>query len=141
MGRTYCFECVRCGYRAKVSGGADRGFNLLVQTIFCRNCRALSDAVTAMKVLARYAMDRSARSSGMRLSKAVTRPAPVVPPRFSEAVNRLLYTGGLEREWLHFKLQCPVSPLHKIEPWKEPGKCPRCGLLLEKNTLPFRIWD
>jgi hypothetical protein len=141
MGRTYWFECVRCGYRAKVSGGADRGLNLFVQTILCRNCRELCDVVTGLKVPARSIAGSPGRPWGLRLSKAAPRPSPAAPPRFAEALNRLLFTGAREVEWLRFKLQCPVSALHKVEPWNGPGNCPRCGLLLEKNTLPFRIWD
>jgi len=141
MGRTYWFECAKCGYRAKVSGGADRGFNLCVQTILCRNCRELCDAVTGLKALASSTAASPGKPWGMGVAKPATRPPPASPPRFQEALNRLLYTGAREREWLQFKLQCPVSALHKVDPWNDPGKCPRCGLLLEKNALPFRIWD
>jgi transcription elongation factor Elf1 len=52
MGRSYWFECARCGYRAKVSGRVDRGFNFFVQTIVCRDCKELYDAVTRIKVAA-----------------------------------------------------------------------------------------
>ena len=50
MGRSYHFECAKCGYRTIVSGRADRGLNLAVQTIVCRDCRKLFDAVTKLKV-------------------------------------------------------------------------------------------
>jgi hypothetical protein len=30
MGRSYWFECPKCGYRAKVSGRADRGLSFFV---------------------------------------------------------------------------------------------------------------
>ena len=50
MGRSYWFECVKCGYRAKVSGRADRGLNFFVQTILCRDCRELYDAITRVKI-------------------------------------------------------------------------------------------
>ena len=46
MGRSYWFECARCGYRAKVSGREDRGRTFFVQTEFCRDCRELYDAVS-----------------------------------------------------------------------------------------------
>ena len=50
MGRSYWFECPKCGYRAKVSGRADRGLSFFVQTILCRDCRELYDAVTRLRV-------------------------------------------------------------------------------------------
>ena len=50
MGRSYWFECVRCGYRAKVSGGSDRGLNVFVQTVVCRECKELFDAVTKLRL-------------------------------------------------------------------------------------------
>jgi hypothetical protein len=142
MGRTYWFECVKCGYRAKLSGGADRGLNLFVQTILCRECRELCDAVTRLKVPTRLAPGLSKRPSWRFAKKSeVLHPPAVTPPRFQEAVNRLLYLGALGVKWVQFKLQCPVSALHRVEPWNEPGRCPKCGLDLEKNALPFRIWD
>jgi hypothetical protein len=142
MGRTYWFECVKCGYRAKVSGGADRGFNLFVQTIVCRDCRNLCDAVIRMKVSARFAVrGPNRRGVGPATESTIMRPSLAPAPRFQEAANRLLYMGTPQLQWVQFKLRCPVSALHKIEPWNEPGKCPQCGLLLEKNVLPFRIWD
>ena len=50
MGRSYWFECPKCGYRAKVSGRADRGLSFFVQTILCRDCRELYDAVIRLRV-------------------------------------------------------------------------------------------
>ena len=50
MGRSYWFECPKCGYRAKVSGRADQGLTFFVQTILCCDCRELYDAVTRLKV-------------------------------------------------------------------------------------------
>ncbi len=142
MGRTYWFECARCGYRARVSGGADRGFNLFVQTVLCRDCRQLYDAVTRLKVPAEFVTALRGKPTGAPPTKPTGKrlPAPS-PPRFQDAVDRLLYPGAAEFAWLRFKPQCPISVLHRIEPWSDPGKCPRCGLPLDKNALPFKIWD
>ncbi len=63
------------------------------------------------------------------------------PPTFESVLNRLDYTGVKHFRWVHFKPQCPVSPIHRIQIWNEPVKCPRCGLYLEKNALPYRIWE
>jgi hypothetical protein len=43
--------------------------------------------------------------------------------------------------WRDSDLACPVEPEHFVEPWNDPGRCPRCGNFLEKNGLPFRAWD
>jgi hypothetical protein len=52
MGRTYLFECPKCEYSARVSGREDRGFTVCVQTIVCRDCRRLYDAVVRLRVSA-----------------------------------------------------------------------------------------
>src|SRR5258708_7252026 len=121
MGRSYWFECSRCGYRAKVAGGAARGLNLFVQTIVCRDCKELYDAVTRIRVSARR------------------RPLKN-PPGFSSALNRLLYAGLNASKWFIFKLRCPKSAHHRVQSWNEPGKCPRCGVHLDKKVLPSRVW-
>jgi hypothetical protein len=50
MGRSYWFECSKCGYRAKVSGKPDRGVDFFVQTISCQDCRELYDPVIRLRV-------------------------------------------------------------------------------------------
>ena len=151
MGRSYWFECPRCGYRAKVSGGADRGFSFFIQTIACLDCKELYDAVTrarmpvesqllkplsALRRLKSSARHRPAAGNGAPISK----PAPG-PPSFQSVLNRLVYSGAKRLRWVQYKLQCPVSPRHRIESWNEPNKCPRCGMFLEKSGLPYRIWE
>jgi len=140
MGRSYWFECSRCGYRTKVSGTADRGLNFFVQTILCRDCRELYDAVTRMKIPEEPEVKR--RGLGLRRSKSpYLKRAASRPPNFQTALNRLLYLGTTDFKWLHFKLECPVSRLHRVQSWNEPDECPRCGAYLEKNALPYRIWE
>ncbi len=141
MGRSYWFECPKCSYRAKVSGRADRGLTLCVETVFCRDCKELRDVVTRLRVPETPPENPDARklkNPGATLdgrSWALNRP-----PGFFEALGRLAL--GLTRSrWLDFKPQCPVSPIHRVETWRDPGKCPRCGIFLEKNAIPFRIWD
>jgi hypothetical protein len=142
MGRSYWFECVRCGYRAKVSGGSDRGLNVFVQTVMCRDCKELFDAVTKLRLPddPRDALQR--HGAGLQRLKPFARPrAPKRAPSFQAALNRLTYVGLTQLRWVQFPLQCPVSTVHRIQSWTEPDKCPRCGLYLEKNALPYRIWD
>ena len=140
MGRSYWFECPRCGYRAKISGRPDRGLNFFVQTIMCRDCRELYDAVTRLKVLdGPAALGR--RTEWGRPKSSNLRPTPSVPPSFQSVLSRLPYLGARPSRWLQFKLQCPVSALHRVQAWNDPGRCPRCGVYLEKNALPFRLWE
>ncbi|MBE0542392.1 MAG: hypothetical protein IH623_13485 [Verrucomicrobia bacterium] len=137
MGRTYLFECPRCGYRAKVAGGADRGFHFAVQTILCLECKELYDAVTELKVPFAPALSRWK----LKTSRLDSVKAPVAPPTFQAALNRLAFTGVKRFRWLRFKAVCPISARHRVRDWKQPGKCPKCGILVECNALPFRIWD
>jgi hypothetical protein len=140
MGRTYWFECPRCSYHAKVSGRADRGLHLFVQTINCRDCRELYDAVIRLRVSEETAA--SARSRAVSSGKSLTLRRPLnEPPAFQAALNRLAMLGTKASQWLQFKLQCPVSAVHRVQAWSTPGKCPKCAAYLEKNALPFRIWE
>jgi predicted RNA-binding Zn-ribbon protein involved in translation (DUF1610 family) len=139
MGRSYWFECPRCGYRAKVSGGADRGLTFLVQTILCQDCRELCDAVTRLRV-----PDDSLKFgelAGWRSARLTSRRTLSAPPSFQAVLNRLPQTGAKRFKWLPFKLQCPVSAIHRVRSWNDPDKCPKCGVFLEKSALPYRLWE
>jgi hypothetical protein len=139
MGRSYWFECSKCGYRAAVSGGADRGLNFFAQTILCLDCKQLFDALTRWRVPDEAALRPRL---GLRTVKAATASRNSrVPPSFAVALNRLPYRGVKRYKWLSFQVQCPVSPHHRVQHWNEPGRCPRCGAYLEKNALPYRLWD
>ena len=116
MGRSYLFECAKCGYQASVSGGADSGSEFCVQTATCRDCRALLDCVVRLRV----------PDAGLKIPSELQRLPPLSTKKF---------------KWVSFKIRCPVSPAHRVHAWNEPGKCPRCGNYLDKNALPFRYWD
>ncbi len=142
MGRSYLFECSRCGYRAKVAGRLDRGLNFFVQTIACRDCKELYDAVTRVKIPDEPEAGVRRNFFGCLRPKSWSpRKTSSGPPTFESVLNRLDYKGVKRFRWVHFKPQCPVSPIHRIQIWNEPVKCPRCGLYLEKNALPYRIWE
>jgi hypothetical protein len=142
MGRTYLFECSKCSYRARVAGGAARGFHFAVQTILCCECKELYDAVTELKTaLARPAILITGAAPFRREKPAGARKKVMRPPTFQSALNRLLPVGARHVRWLNFKAACPVSPRHRVREWNQPGKCPKCGLFLEGNAIPFRIWD
>ena len=121
MGRSYLFECSKCGYRARVSGGADRGRHVVVQTILCADCKELYDAVIAFKPSAHWEFH------------------PKTAPKFAALLNRLPPRGV--RQWIKWKPVCPVSSRHRIRLWKQPDKCPKCGTFLEPGAIPFRRWD
>jgi len=122
MGRTYLFECSKCGYHARVAGGADEGVHFAVQTIACSDCKALFDSVVKFKPSLRQQINR-----------------PLNAPKIATLLNRLPPRGM--RSWLKFKPACPVTPGHRVRPWKQPDKCPKCGTFLELAALPFRVWD
>ena len=139
MGRTYLFECPKCGYKAKVSGGADQGRYFSVQTVLCRDCRRLHDAVLRWRVpldvcsrplfgLRRWRFDSDKRS----MEK---------PPSVDMAINRLPPPGARRFKWIDYKALCPVSAFHRIQFWNEPGRCPRCEAYMEKAALHFRLWE
>ena len=140
MGRSYWFECSKCGYRTRVSGRADRGLYFFVQTILCRDCRELYDAVTRLKVPDE--LGGWGASGWLRKAKPLSTAAgPSSAPGFQTVLNRLPPTGLKRYKWLSFKLQCPVSGMHRVRGWNDPDQCPRCGAFLEKSALPYRLWD
>jgi hypothetical protein len=140
MGRTYLFDCSRCGYRAKVSGRADHGFTACVQTIVCLDCKKLYDAVTrAKRPLSNGApLQKQLKAASWKLSN---RSSSDSPPTFGSAVNRLAFTGGQRHRWVDYPLRCPVAAWHRVQEWNEPDKCPKCGTYLERHALAYRIWD
>jgi predicted RNA-binding Zn-ribbon protein involved in translation (DUF1610 family) len=140
MGRSYWFECAKCGYRAKVSGRADRGLSFFVQTILCRDCRELYDAVIRLRVPDELGgLGNFGRLRNEKLPRALS--GMTAPPGFQAVLNRLPLTGVKRFKWLAFKPQCPVSAIHRVRNWSDPDRCPKCGLYLEKNALPYRLWD
>jgi len=139
MGRSYLFECTKCGYKAHVSGGADRGFHVSVQTICCGDCKRLYDAVVRAKMPVEPPVKQLFGLPRFPLFRA--RSSNETPPRFETVANRLPSAVVRHAKWVHFKIRCPVSAFHRVHIWSEPGKCPRCASFLEKNAIPFRIWD
>jgi len=138
MGRSYAYECSKCGFQAKVSGGPDRGVMVWVQTIGCRDCKKLYDAVTRLKAPEGIVSE----SGGLAGSGAMKgRPSAARAPAFPVVLNRLRPFGLKSHRWVSFKLQCPVSPMHRVQSWNEPDRCPKCGTYLEKSALPFRLWE
>lgn len=138
MGQSYWFECARCGYRAKVSGRGDQGVNLHVQTISCHECKQLYDAVTRLRIPVET---RPCLGWGRSRVRNPSRALELQPPTFQAALNRLRKMPSADWMWVEFKPQCPVSARHRIQTWNDPDKCPKCGIFLEKNPLPYRIWD
>ena len=115
--------------------------NCAIQTIVCHNCRELYDAFTRVRKRA----PNFAESK--RLKKLFPGHITIPPMLLIQQVNREYSAEPRPRTpppamvWEKVKPTCPVSTLHDIEPWKDPGRCPRCGNFMEKNGYPFRLWD
>lgn len=137
MGRTYLFECLTCGYRAKVAGGGAEGAQFSVQTILCYECREIHDAVTSLKVPRLPVVADTGEGTRLAGKPKLLETAPPI----SAVLNRLPSPGRTRSRWLHFKPACPVFARHRIREWHQPDKCPRCGIFLETNAIPFREWD
>ena len=132
VGKTYLFECPQCQYRAHISGGADGGLHCEIQTVVCHECRQLYDVFKRQR---RRADARDVvRFSGFY--------RPEIPPTVlgGSSVNPSAKPPA-PLIWRDFNLACPVQPKHDVEPWKDPGRCPRCGNFMERNGFPFRSWD
>lgn len=127
MGRVYTYTCPRCEYRARVTGGKAQGFHCETRTIWCRDCRALYDVAIRVRVA-------EAEPAAPPNSKLLPEPKNHLPPM-------LLFGQPPRTRWVQFKPKCPVSRHHKIELWTNPGRCPRCGTFLERDGIPYRVWD
>ena len=143
MGRSYLFECSRCGYRARVSGRADRGVEFFVQSIVCADCKELYDAVVKLRLT--RTLDLKTPGKWGALMQPPQRGSGAAgarqTPKFEAVVARLPKGGARLSTWVQYKLACPVSPFHRVQPWNDPSHCPRCGVYLEKSAVPYRVWD
>jgi ribosomal protein S27AE len=120
MGRSYQFDCSKCGYRAKVAGRADRGLDFFVQTIACHDCKALFDMVTRLKVPDEEKEQGLLPPAFRRNKFFLFQRNTSVPPDFETVLNRLPY---------------------RVRAWNDPDKCPRCGVYMDRSALPYRIWE
>jgi hypothetical protein len=121
MGRTFIFDCEKCGYQARAAGGLAEGLDVVAQTVHCTDCRALYDAVTAIRVPIEESHSRA--------------------PRLEEIIARLQLTDRDSLRWQHFEPACPVAADHEVQEWRHPGKCPLCATFMEPSGLPFRVWN
>ena len=126
MGSVYTFTCPRCEYRARVSGGTEEGYHCVTRTILCRDCQRLHDVAVRVRV--------AETTETLEKSRLLPTRADNLPPM-------LLFGRPPRTRWQEHPLRCPVSDTHRIEVWSRPGKCPRCGTLVEQDVLPYRIWD
>jgi hypothetical protein len=115
---------------------------LLSETIECRDCRNLQDVVVRMKVpIFLPGLAERKRLTLQNMGETATRWRFDAAPSFAAALNRLSVPGAKRYRWMDFKLRCPVSVIHRVRAWKDPGKCPRCGTFMDKHPLPYRIWE
>ncbi len=134
MGRTFHFECPVCQYRARLSGGFDSGLHCEVQTMVCRECRELFDALLKVRTRRRETLEIATR-------RLPAKEADIPPVVLRQGSFQPLEIAVAPLEWKQFKLACPTNPRHRVEEWKEPGRCPRCGNFMEKSGIPFRLWE
>jgi len=132
VGKTYLFECPQCQYRAHISGGADGGLHCEIQTVICRDCRQLYDVFKRQR--------RRADAQDVVRFPGFYRPE--IPPTIlvDSSVNPSPKQPA-PLVWRQTEPACPVDPGHFVEPWKDPGRCPRCGNFMERNGIAFRAWD
>jgi hypothetical protein len=132
VGKTYLFECPQCQYRARISGGVDGGLHCDTQTILCRECRQLYDVLTRER----------RRQGAVEPSKFPAFDRPDIPPVvLGQSSAHPAAQPPAPLVWRDAKLACPVDADHSVEPWRDPGRCPRCGNFMERNGFPLRAWD
>jgi len=147
VGRTFHFECPHCQYQAHVSGGADAGLNCAIQTIICLDCHRLYDVFTRL----RLREDKEGPlppETGTKATRLWPSNSPAIPPLYlmenswnDFSPDRRSTIAPRKWHWTSIKPACPVATSHRVEVWREPGRCPRCGNFLEKNVFPFRLWE
>ena len=132
VGKTYQFECPQCQYRAKISGGADSGWHCEIQTVICRDCKELFDVFRRQR----------RRADAVDLIKFPGFYRPDIPPTIlgQSSVNPSQKPPP-PLVWRATALACPMEPKHQVEPWRDPGRCPRCGNFMERDGIAFRAWD
>ena len=141
MGRSYWFECSKCGYRVIVSGRADHGRDFGVQTVACQDCRKLYDAVICLRVPEEGKQISTPFNAFRPTPAALGSKKPARPPGMQALLNQLPYRGGRRFRWLHYEPGCPLSALHRVTLWNAPDRCPKCGVFMEQSALPFRLWE
>ena len=147
MGRTFHFDCPHCQYRALVAGGTDTGVNCAVQTIVCLDCRRLFDVFTRL-LLREDKAEPPPATVGAKSRRNLLPTGVNIPPFWLVdnpwsvfAPSRRSSAPPRQRRWAEVKPVCPIAGFHRIKIWNSPGRCPRCGNYLERNGLPFRLWD
>src|SRR6266852_7352445 len=117
MGKLYLFECPKCAYRAKASGGDESGLTFSSRTISCHDCKSLYEVVTWIRIPI-LRIQKSGRQffSGEAGKLSQLRWLPDNPPSFDAALNRLTNVAIKDSRWIHLRLRCPVSRFHRVEP-------------------------
>jgi len=145
MGRTFQFECPHCRYQARVSGGADAGINCSIHTVFCRDCRELFDVFVRIrkKVSAPEPAPAALKSPVSRRlpARSDLPPVALMEQPWPEFQVKRVRQPVQQTTWEEIKAACPVSKIHRVQLWHEPGRCPRCGNFMEKNAFAWRRWD
>ena len=130
MGKSFLFECTKCGYRAVAAGGRTEGNDLKVQTIVCKDCRSIYDCVVSLRV-----------DATPQFWKSFAGLPQEVAPSVQSALARLRLSSIEASEWRECEPACPVDATHRFDLWTAPDRCPRCKAYLEGGGIPYRVWD
>ena len=142
MGRSFVFHCPKCEYAARVAGGEDRGLVCFVGTVVCRDCNELFDAVTRARLSRDWLSGRKWRFLDAGWMPRLVWQRTVSRAMETVTLDQVLFEHRDPRgPWVDFPLSCPKSRHHRIKPWKDPGRCPQCGVYLERTLVPYRQWE
>lgn len=125
-----------------MAGREEQGLVCHVCTIVCPECSALFDAVTRARLSRDWLKGRrplhldagwTPKSEWQRTVDAVREPV---------TLDQVLFEHHDPRgPWVEFPVTCPNVVHHAVQPWKDPGRCPRCGVYMERTLMPFRLWE
>ena len=97
--------------------------------------------MSGMTDKAMTSVERALAGLGVPVSRFGFRESLMRAPPPTLSITRTLFGFPPRTHWVELKPACPVSRSHRVEMWLSPGKCPRCGSHLERDVMPYRIWD
>ncbi len=111
------FRCPNCDFRAEVSGGEDRGLEVYIQTVVCKECTEIRDVPARRFELPedreKIYPDQQAKPliSAWLIFKAGELRRAAKPESVAAQCTHLSHY------WKQVVLKCPNNPFHKVVPW------------------------